>query len=295
MATEALHRLAAAQQGLFTRRQALDHGLTARQVDHGATIGRWTRPHRNVFRMAGAPPTDLQSLLAVVLACGPGAVASHRAAAWLWGMVEDLRLDVSGPLRRALGPAVTLHPRAASDLRPVVRRGIPCTDPLRTLVDLASIGDRSLVDAAVDRGVALGLVSVRAVTAATERRATKGRTGVALLRECLADRLDGTGGRTSDLESAMDRVIVRHRLPRPDRQYPVSGTRYRLDYAWPVARLAVEVDGYEKHSALDAFRSDRSRQNALVLGRWTVLRFTDDDVRRRPDVVAEQIRAALAA
>jgi very-short-patch-repair endonuclease len=97
------------------------------------------------------------------------------------------------------------------------------------------------------------------------------------------------------LESLMDRLLRRHGIPRPERQYEVAGGRYRLDYAWPAARLAVEVDGYGHHSDLEAFRHDRRRQNDLVLAGWTVLRFSHDDVLRRPAQVAAQIWAALAA
>ncbi|HET7489453.1 MAG TPA: DUF559 domain-containing protein [Acidimicrobiales bacterium] len=131
-----------------------------------------------------------------------------------------------------------------------------------------------------------------AVSAELLRLASKGQDRVNLLRDCLAERLDGAGGRTSDLEAPMDRLIVRRRLPLPERQFPVE--RFRLDYAWPEAGLAVEVDGYQDHSGLDAFRRDRSRQNRLVLLGWTVLRFTADDVRRRPALVAGQISDALA-
>lgn len=85
MRKEGLHRLAAGQKGLFTRQQALAIGLTVRQLDHGTRTGRWSRLYRSVYRMAGTPASDLQSLLAAVLAGGPGAAASHRGAAWLWG------------------------------------------------------------------------------------------------------------------------------------------------------------------------------------------------------------------
>ncbi|MGI8814055.1 MAG: endonuclease domain-containing protein [Pseudonocardia sp.] len=49
--------------------------------------------------------------------------------------------------------------------------------------------------------------------------------------------------------------------------------RYRVDFAFPVARLVVEVDGWAWHSDAARFRSDRARQNALVLAGWAVLRF----------------------
>ena len=47
--------------------------------------GELVRLDRGVFRLAGTASSDLQVLLAAVLAAGEGAVASHRAAAWLWG------------------------------------------------------------------------------------------------------------------------------------------------------------------------------------------------------------------
>ena len=294
MGKEALARLAGRQHGLFLTAQAYDLGFTIRQIQHGSRTGRWSRLYRGVYRITGAPPTHLQRLLAAVLGQGPAALASHRAAAWLWGMAETLHLDVSGPRHGPTVREVTVHRRPAADMRRVVRRGIPCTDPLRTVVDLASVVDRGRLEVALDRGIAGGLISVGAMRAELGRRAGKGRRGVSLLRACLAERLDDDGGRTSGLESPMDRLIVRQRLPLPERQFWLAGTRYRLDYAWPSARLAVEVDGYESHAGLDAFRSDRTRQNVLVLRGWTVLRFTADDL-RRPRSVADQIRAALCA
>lgn len=45
------------------------------------------------------------------------------------------------------------------------------------------------------------------------------------------------------------------------------------------------IAGYE-------FRSDRQRQNELVLAGWTVLRFTWHDLTQRPEQVVAEIRAA---
>lgn len=294
MRRERLAGLATRQFGLFTRAQALALGLSAKEIDYGARVGRWVRVYRGVHLMAGAPASKQQSLLAAVLACGPGAVASHRGAAWVWGLADDVVLEVTGRLQRAPAADVVVHRRAAGDIRPTVRRRIPCTDPLRTVVDLAAVASRASVESAIDRGVASGLFPVRAVGAELERRAAMGRAGTRVLRACLTERLDGGGGRTSCLESPMDRLIVRQGLPVPARQYWVAGTRYRLDYAWPAARLAVEVDGYKDHSGVDAFRQDRERQNVLVLLGWTVLRFTWADVQRYPARVAGLIRRALA-
>ena len=291
---EALHRLAAAQHALFTSAQARQVGLTAKQVGSGCRSGRWLRVYRNVYRLPGAPVTDEQRLLAAVLACGPGAVASHRAAAWLWGLADGARLEVASPRNRAPAAHVVVH-RRTSGLRAVVRRGIPCTDPLRTVLDLAATGDEALVAGALDRGIADALFTAAVVGRALERLAGKGVRGVRLLRAVLGRRLDADGERVSALESAMDRLVLGFGVPRPVRQHPVTGTPYRLDYAWPGPLVAVEVDGYGPHSSRQAFQDDRARQNVLVLAGWTVLRFTWADVRARPAVVAATLRRALGA
>jgi very-short-patch-repair endonuclease len=66
-----------------------------------------------------------------------------------------------------------------------------------------------------------------------------------------------------------------------------------LDFAFVAQRIAIEIDGRAWHSTGERFQSDRSRQNRLVLMGWTVLRFTWDDLVRRPDAVIEQVPSAL--
>ena len=291
MTEEAVPAGAAARQyGLFTLGQAVAAGLTPRQVEGGVRRGRWSRVHRGVYRLAGVPVGDEQRLLAAVLAVGPGAAASHRAAAWVWRLADTFEIEVTSP-RQSRRAGITTHGPAT--VRAVVRRGIPCTDPLQTVLDLAGTGDHGLVTRVLDRGVADGLFTAAAVAAHLERVAGRGVRGAAVLRSALRRRCDADGERASALESAMDRLVVRHRLPRPARQHPVGP--YRLDYAWPDRRLAVEVDGYGPHSSREAFQSDRARQNTLVLAGWTVLRFTWADVRERPADVAQAVRRGLGA
>lgn len=289
----ALARTAGVQHGLFTRAQALAAGVTSKRLTAGVRDGRWERAHRGVYRVAGAPAGALPDLMAAVLAAGPGAVASHRAAAWLWGLVDDPATEVTAPAHRSpLG--VAAHRRAGAG-RPVVRRGVPCTDPLSTVVDLAALGDRALVEQALDRGIAARLFTVAAVASHLERRAGRGRRGVALVRRCLDRRLGGERRRPSVLESRMARLVAAAGLPAPVRELPLPALGCRIDFAWPRARLAVEVDGYADHSSWDDFGADRRRQNGLVLAGWTVLRFTWDDVVRRPAAVAAALRRGLSA
>ena len=295
MRKERVEELAGRQHGLLTRTQAIAAGLSEAEIGGRLRSGRWYSVHRGVYAMAGAPRTAAQSLLAAVLACGFGAMASHRGAAWVWGLADDLSLEVTAPTsRRPRGP-VFVHRRDMASERPVLRQGIPCTNPLRTVLDLAAIGDAALVDQAIDRGLATRLFTVDALEAQVDRLARSGRRGVRLLRDALDRRLVQERRPPSVLESRMARLLQERGLPIPRREYPVLDGGYRLDFAWPDFGVCVEVDGYGSHSGWDAFQGDRARQNDLVLAGWVVLRFTWDDVCRRPHAVGGAVSEALAA
>src|SRR5204863_7233544 len=79
-----IRRIAAGQMGLVSREQALTACLSPGQIARHVRTGRWQRVQPNVYRVAGAPVTWEQRILAAVLSAGPSAVASHLSAAALW-------------------------------------------------------------------------------------------------------------------------------------------------------------------------------------------------------------------
>lgn len=296
MREESVGALAASQYALLTRAQALAAGLTQGQVRARLDSGRWARMHRNVYRICGAPVTELQLLLAAVLAAGAGAVASHRAAAWLWGLDDELSVEVTVPANR--GPrlaSVTVHRQALEPEAVSRRRRVPVTNPLRTLIDVAAIPDIQLLEQALDRGLAHRLFDLSAVEAELAREGRRGRPGTARLRQSLERRSGSCKRPPSMLESRMLRLLQAARIPRPEREYGVLGGRYRVDFAWSAERLAVEVDGYASHASWRAFQDDRTRQNDLVAAGWTVLRFTWHDLCEQPGAVGARVSQALAA
>ena len=67
-----------------------------------------------------------------------------------------------------------------------------------------------------------------------------------------------------------------------------------MDFCWVAERLVVEADGFAFHSDRAAYRKDRERMNALERLGWRVLRFTWEDVVRRPEYVVAAVGAVLA-
>jgi very-short-patch-repair endonuclease len=71
----------------------------------------------------------------------------------------------------------------------------------------------------------------------------------------------------------------------------LAGIEVHLDLAYPEARLAIELDGYEWHTGRSAFDDDHWRDAELVKIRWMSLRLTDA---MSDEAIVEIIGAALA-
>jgi very-short-patch-repair endonuclease len=83
----------------------------------------------------------------------------------------------------------------------------------------------------------------------------------------------------SDLEDLLEQHIRLCGLPRPAREYRFHPKRrWRFDFAWPVFKVAAEVDGgiYSRgrHVRGAGFERDAEKRNAAVIAGWRVLHFT---------------------
>src|SRR5687768_11244795 len=88
--------IAETHHGLLSKTAALELGVSPatwyRAIDHGV----FEHVHPNVVRLIGAPRTRHQQILAAVWAAGEDALASHRSAAYLWGVerTDDDPIDL---------------------------------------------------------------------------------------------------------------------------------------------------------------------------------------------------------
>jgi hypothetical protein len=131
------------QHGLVSLEQLCAAGLTPSGVRKRVQAHRLHRVHQGVYAVGHAPLTRKTQYMAAVLACGPGAVLSHRSAAALWSLREDkrARIDVTAPGRRGrTPPRIDAHRHGslmAADRAEV--EDIPCTSVARTLLDFAAM------------------------------------------------------------------------------------------------------------------------------------------------------------
>jgi very-short-patch-repair endonuclease len=74
----------------------------------------------------------------------------------------------------------------------------------------------------------------------------------------------------------------------------VPQRRFRIDIAFPSARLAIELDGWQFHAKFKGdFTRHTARQNLLVKHGWRVLRFTAGQVRTEMSSCIEMIASTL--
>lgn len=293
MREHAFFELASRQHGLVERSQiGLADVALARLVRAKVLV----RVQPGVYRVAGAPITREQLLLAACLAAGPGSAVSHRSAAHEWGLAEfpDV-IEIVTP--RAQWPrlkGVRVH--RSNDLVPnhvTVRHGIPVTKPLRTLVDLGQSAPWAVADA-LELGLANRLFTMKAVDAALEEFSCKGRTGIGVLRRIVDARALERGIPDGLLEPRFARLVRRAGLPMPDFQVWVA-PGIRVDFAYPDLMIAIEVDGFGTRRTPAELDAHNARQNELVLLGWTVLRFSWKQVVKQPEKVAAQLLVTLSS
>lgn len=125
--------------------------------------------------------------MAAVLACGDGAVLSHRAAGQLLGIVSFGRglPEVTRPKGWRSQTGIVQHRSPLSTDETEVVSGIPVTGLSRTLLDLASILSRERLEAALNEAEVLGLTDRVSVRTLLERYPR--RHGTAMLRAILDD------------------------------------------------------------------------------------------------------------
>lgn len=290
--------LAEHQHGLARRDQGLAV-VGARRLDRHIASGRLDASWPSVYRVAGAPRTREQDLLAAVWTAGDGAAAYGRSAAWLWGLVDDPpdRPQVVIPHgRRCHLEGIDLH--RSRDLPAEVvhlRHGIPTVDPLLTMVHLGACLDAASLADALEVGLC-SRFSMGAMWATLDRYGRPGRNGTGRLRRVVENRALEDKPADSVLEGRFAEVLRGHGFEGWVFHHEVrQRNRFvaELDFAFVDVRLGIEVDGAGKlyhRGALDAFLE---REHRLAAAGWQLVRFTWAQVVRRPTYVTNVIRHRL--
>jgi very-short-patch-repair endonuclease len=271
------------QHGVVTRAQLLELGLTPEAIQHRLESGRLHPLMRGAYSVGRPEVSERGRWTVAVLVCGPEALLSHRSAAALWGIrrqrSELVEVTVPGRLSRHR-PEVRVHRRRNLGGRRREVDGIPVTDPICTLVDLATCVSDGEVEAAVNEADFRGLVDPETLRNCLD--SLPPWPGVGRLRRLL-DR-ETTALATTELERLFLRIVSRARLPLPETQRHVAG--HRVDFFWHKLGLVVEADSLRYHRSAFKQSADMRRDHDHVGAGRTALRFSHAQIKYEPAYVA---------
>ena len=288
--------LAAAQFGVFSRRQALDAGAPASLVQRRLASGRWSAPVPGVLALPGHPASFRRSLWIAWLAAPATAVVSH----WSGGHLH--RLPGFAPNRFTL-----TVPHASAHRNPIARviqtramppsteriDGLPVASVERILCDVARWCGPVKLAALVEEARTAERTNVVRLRREFLRLARSGRDGITTMRGVLDVYADGPSPSRSELERRLDAILDTPPV-RAKREAPLPGREWsseRVDRLFhEPKRLIVEGDGRRWHTRVKDFARDRQRDRDALRAGYPTVRYayeelTDDPAGVRAELV----------
>jgi hypothetical protein len=274
-------------------RTAADLGVSRSTISRRVATGALHVVHRGVYSLV--PPAALSQesrWVAALIAVGDGAALGRLASAALWQAIRwpPRVIDVIAPRYRRSFDDVRVYQCRGLDPRDVTtHRGIPVTTVPRTLVDLTDVLIAEELTNIIHEAAFRRRISLPAIADARAR--ANGRHNLAVLDEALRLWQLGSAGLKSRVEKAFFELVVAAGLPRPVPNLHVEGVE--VDASWPGTPLIVELDG-PNHLRPPNRRADASRDRILAAAGYTVLRFTELEIERRPEEVVAAVTGQLA-
>jgi very-short-patch-repair endonuclease len=233
--------------------------------------------------------------MGAVLACGRGAVLSHRAAGDHSGIHRsDAPISIT-VARHCYGPPeINVHRSGSLEPADVtVIEGIPLTSVPRTLLDLAAVVTKQELARAVDRSERLEVFDLTAVENLLQR--ANGHQGVGALRKAIA--AWQPRHTRKELEDRFQDLLEATNLPLPSQNVLLQGERnlHEVDAYWPGHHLVVELDSYAYHRTRRDLQHDADTNADLELAGYRVVRLTWDDVTSHRSRTIARLRKLLAS
>jgi predicted transcriptional regulator of viral defense system len=289
---EALAELAGRQHGVVSVAQLRELGFSKYSVRRRVERKRLLPLHPGVYAVGHLGLTVDSRRMAAVLACGRGALLSHRAAGALQALLPSSpRFDVTVPGGGRARAGIVVHRSRCIDQEDrAAVRGIPVTSVARTIVDLAEVLDHERLANAVKEAEIRRVFDLGAIERVLARVA--GRAGRHRLAQVLAAYRPDPHFTRSGAERRFVELCERHGLPAPAMNTWVAA--HEVDAYWADVRVVVELDGLEAHGTRAAFQQDRARDRALAAAGVGVVRVTWLDLQDEPRL-ANQLKAVRAA
>lgn len=292
-----VREIACARHGVVTWAEARAAGFSARAIGIRLDRGTWRRLGRVLVIPRHVTSRDAGLAWALHLHSGPESTVSGSVAARLqsWDIAGEESVVISPtPVRFPAAWRATVLRRGSPER--VERPRLPPLAPaMDALADLLIIRTESQARHLLDHALQRRWITPVDVDELIAHRAGRGRKGLARLRALQQRAVSGSRSEAEQRMASLLRRAGGHWIA----NYAVRDASGRIlaeiDFADPLLKVAIEVDGRAFHSDTSAFERDRERQNMLALRGWLVLRFTWERLVNDPEGVVAETVAALTA
>jgi len=271
--------------GNVSRAQLLEAGLSSAAIGARVKTGALVVRYPGVYAIAPLRDDPPAIAAAAVLAGGPHAASSHASAAYLWGYLRYWESPPEVTLakgdRRPRGILTHRCPSLKrSDIR--LQRGVPCTSPERTALDMAPRLTKKQRTRMVNDARLSGYLHLATLQDVLARNPY--HPGTKLLTALANDPGNPT---RSSFEDEFRAFAIRYGLPTPLINVKVNGRE--VDAYFPDHNLIVELDGRGYHDDPEAFEDDRERDAENLKHGLGTVRITGERFRQTPAREAERL------
>ncbi|HEX3609608.1 MAG TPA: type IV toxin-antitoxin system AbiEi family antitoxin domain-containing protein [Solirubrobacterales bacterium] len=292
--------IAERQHGVISRDQLLALGLSEAAVRHATVTGRLHPIFRGAYGVGHAGIGNSGRMLAAVLACGGGSVVSHGTAAVLLGLWDrqPRLVDVIAPVQagRKIPGILRRHVPPPRPCEAWMHDAVPCTNPSRTIVDVAGIAGEARLRRTVEQAAIHSMLNVPEIDAIL---AGPRRRGSPRLRAILEGwrRYDSAIRLRSPMEAKLLPLLSQHGIPVPEcnGKLYLGGKTIEVDFLWRSQGFVVETDGLKYHDNPEAEARDHRRSRALRAAGYRVWRLRWEDLELRPQVTMAELARRLCA
>jgi hypothetical protein len=280
--------LAAQSSGLVTTRDLRAAGVSEQSMTALMKHGVLVSVRRGVHRLRGATERVEDELLSAILLCArPGvAFASHISAVWLFGLSWPTPLQIERPPRPQHvtvilerlphGRGLVVHRSGRLESNVTMMRGVPCTTPERTILDVSarlSVADLGIL---IDSALRNRLTTITRIGLCSERHHRAPGRSPKRVAAALAARLPNAELAESPLEEFVYDSIARFGLPLPTPQHwiEVDGRRYRIDHCYPAEKYALETQSRLWHGQRSDDDRDALKGNDVAIADYKLLQFS---------------------
>ncbi len=291
--------LAAPRHGVFLRRDALAAGVSSSALARRIRSGWIVRRHRGVLEIPALRDNRTDHALAALSI--EGAALSHRSAANLhrFTLPVPRRIEVvttfSGASRSPFASVHRSRRLPSADL--VVVDGLLATNPARTLCDLAGVLRPERLRHLVETQLVARSPSPDDLVTCFESWSGKGVAGSVAMRAVLESTLDDEPFAESKLELLTIERLAEYRILGARRQFRppwYDGRRGIVDFAWPEAKVILEVDGRRFHTTSQSKDDDERRDLLAAEYGWIVIRVGWRTLTHRPTEFMQRLASIIA-